>query len=138
MDNTILIKTGNIVIKGPIKKTPLADKVYRALPFTARAITWGKEIYFEIPVSSGIDEAVKEVNKGDIAYWPEGRCLCLFFGPTPISKGETPIPASAVEVIGNILSDYAELETVSSGETITVTKEPQTKNRRRDADIHND
>ncbi|HPP30767.1 MAG TPA: cyclophilin-like family protein, partial [bacterium] len=70
-----------------------------------------------------IDEPVEEVEKGDIAYWPEGRCLCLFFGPTPISRGEKPIPASAVEVVGKITSDYNELENVRSGDKITVEEE---------------
>jgi len=121
MEKAIVIKAGSVEVKGVLKNTSLAEKIYKALPFNSRARTWGKEIYFEIPVDSAIDEPVEEVEKGDIAYWPEGRCLCLFFGPTPISKGEKPIPASAVEVVGKITSDYSELEKVRSGDKITLT-----------------
>lgn len=118
----IIIKAGSIVVEGILKDTPLAEKIYNAIPFTSKARLWGKEIYFEIPVASGIDEPVEEVEKGDIAYWPEGRCMCLFFGPTPVSKGEKPVPASAVEVIGKITSDCTQLEKVHSGEKIIVDK----------------
>lgn len=117
-----MIKAGSIVIKGVLRDTSLAEKIYNSIPFTSKARLWGKEIYFEIPVASGIDNPVEEVEKGDIAYWPEGRCLCLFFGPTPISKGESPIPASAVEIVGKITSNYTELEKVCPGEKITVEK----------------
>lgn len=124
MEKTVVIQTGDIIIKMLMKNTPLAEKIYNTLPLTARTRIWGKEIYFEIPVTSKLENAVNEVNKGDVAYWNEGRCLCLFFGPTPISKGEKPIPASTVEVVGEMVSDYAKLETISSEETITIKKEP--------------
>lgn len=124
MEKTAVIQTGDIIIKMLMKNTPLAEKIYNTLPLTARTRIWGKEIYFEIPVISKLENAVNEVNKGDVAYWNEGRRLCLFFGPTPISKGEKPIPASAVEVVGEMVSDYAKLETISSEETITIKKEP--------------
>ncbi|MCM8829618.1 MAG: cyclophilin-like fold protein [Candidatus Omnitrophica bacterium] len=123
MKKEVSIKVGSIIVKGVLRATPLAEKIYNKLPFTSKVNLWGKEIYFEIPVSSGIDSPVEEVEKGDIAYWPEGRCLCLFFGPTPISKGEKPIPASAVEIVGKITSDYTELEKVRPGEKITMEKE---------------
>ncbi|MCX8081949.1 MAG: cyclophilin-like fold protein [bacterium] len=123
MEKKILIKAGSIVVKGIMKDTGLAEKIYNALPFTSKARLWGKEIYFEIPVASGIDEPVEEVEKGDIAYWPEGRCMCLFFGPTPISKGEKPIPASSVEVVGKITSDLNELNKVRSGEKVIIEKD---------------
>ena len=120
MEQRIVIKIGKNEVEGQMKETPPAKKIYNALPFESRARLWGKEVYFEIPVTSEINSPVNEVERGDIAYWPEGRCLCLFFGPTPISKGEKPIPASEVEVVGKITSDYKELEKVMSGDKITV------------------
>ncbi|MBN1445737.1 MAG: hypothetical protein JW957_06490 [Candidatus Omnitrophica bacterium] len=120
MGKEILIKAGAMVVKGEMKESSLAGRIYDALPFNVRASTWGKEIYFEIPVKSAIENPVNEVEKGDIAYWPEGRCLCLFFGPTPMSDGEKPIPASTVEVVGKMVPDYKELEKVKSGEKVSV------------------
>jgi len=118
----IRIKVGEVVVNGEMEDSALAGRIYDALPFNVRASTWGKEIYFEIPVDSDIETPVSEVEKGDIAYWPEGRCLCLFFGPTPMSRGEKPIPASAVEVVGKMASDYRGLEKVRSGEKVLVEK----------------
>ena len=118
----IRIKVGEVVVNGEMEDSALAGRIYDALPFNVRASTWGKEIYFEIPVDSDIETPVSEVEKGDIAYWPEGRCLCLFFGPTPMSRGEKPIPASAVEVVGKMVSDYKGLEKVRSGEKVLVEK----------------
>ncbi|HNS32126.1 MAG TPA: cyclophilin-like fold protein [bacterium] len=120
MDREIVLKTGKTVMKGEILDTRLGAKICGAMPLEARANTWGMEIYFEIPLKSGIDKPVGIVEKGDIAYWPQGRCLCFFFGPTPMSTGEKPVPASDVEVVGRITSDLKELEKVRAGEEITL------------------
>jgi hypothetical protein len=39
----------------------------------------------------------------DVAYWPEGTALCLFYGPTPISKNGKILAYSPVNIIGKIL-----------------------------------
>ena len=41
----------------------------------------------------------------DVAYWPEGRALCLFYGPTPISKNEKILAYSPVNIVGKIIDD---------------------------------
>ena len=58
----------------------------QALPLKARARRWGKEVYFETPVAVDLEKGAEVVEKGAIGYWPPGRALCLFFGPTPASK----------------------------------------------------
>jgi len=118
----IKIKFEKEEIECEIFETELGKKIYEKLPFNSKARLWGKEIYFEIPLSSGIKNPKNEVEKGDIGYWPEGKCMCLFFGPTPVSKGEKIIPASSVEVIGKIKSDLKILENIKSGERIIVEK----------------
>lgn len=120
MRKAITIKAGKAAVRGEMGESALAGRIYDALPFNVKASTWGKEIYFEIPVDSDIDIPVNEVENGDIAYWPEGRCLCLFFGPTPMSTGEQPIPASAVEVVGKMVSDYSVLEKIKSNERMEI------------------
>lgn len=56
------------------------------------------------------DNAKTEVNKLDVAYWPEGKALCLFFGPTPISKDERILVYSPVNILGRIIdSDKDEI-----------------------------
>ncbi|MCL5021762.1 MAG: cyclophilin-like fold protein [Nitrospirae bacterium] len=69
----------------------------------ARPNEWGDEFYFAIPVSMEPDEtATTKVKVGDIGYWPPGNALAIFFGPTPLSVGPEPIPASEVNLVGKI------------------------------------
>ena len=72
------------------------------LPFAVKINIWGEEIYTEpIPVRAEEENAKPVVELFDVAYWPPGQALCLFFGPTPISKDEIR-PYSPVNVIGKI------------------------------------
>ena len=120
MDKIIVAQIGNISIKIELKNTILAEKIWEKLPFKANVNTWGNEIYFEIPVTSAITKPVREVDEGDVAYWPIGRCLCFFFGPTPASKSNKPTAASDVEVVGKITSNLKELKKIRGGEEISL------------------
>ena len=73
---------------------------------------------FEIPLKAKLKSPVTEVKLGDVGFWPAGRALCLFFGPTPISKGKKIIPASAVEIVGKVESDLSALKNISDGEEV--------------------
>lgn len=99
----------------------LAKKILQALPVTGSVKTWGKEIYFEVPVNSPIEHPQDTVEFGDVAYWPQGACLCFFFGPTPASQSPQEIrPASPVEVIGRVLGEAKILETIPSGSRVEI------------------
>ncbi|MDA8240244.1 MAG: cyclophilin-like fold protein [Nitrospiraceae bacterium] len=66
----------------------------------------GGEFYFEIPVRMPLDKtATTKVSIGDIGYWPPGSALAIFFGPTPMSRGPEPVPASEVNIVGRITGD---------------------------------
>lgn len=56
---------------------------------------------------------------GDIAYWPPGKSMCIFFGHTPSSKGSEGA-YSAVSVFGKIIGDARIFGTVKEGERIRV------------------
>ena len=99
------------------------------MPFGTRcrssstAQTWGDEIYFDVPVHAGLDDTAREVvDKGDLGYWPSGPAFCIFFGPTPMSRGEEIRPASAVNVFGKVAGDLSVLKKVRSGSAIVVEK----------------
>ena len=96
------------------------EALWKALPLTGKARRWGKEIYFEVPVEVGEENARREVEVGEVAYWPEGRCLCLFFGPTPASRGDRPVAYSPVNVVGRVRGDPSRLEEVRAGERVRV------------------
>ena len=98
-----------------------ADALWKALPITGSVQTWGDEIYFSIPVDAAeAPDAQATVDKGTVAYWPPGSALCLFWGPTPMSRGSEIRPASPVNVVGAIDGDPAVLARVEDGAEIRV------------------
>ena len=109
-------------IEGELNDSETAKAIYESLPIKARANTWGKEIYFGIPVFKDEENAEAIVNLGDIGYWPPGHALCLFFGPTPVSKGNEIRPASPVNIVGKFNVDLNLLEKVTDGMDITIEK----------------
>ncbi|MBM3156257.1 MAG: hypothetical protein FJ004_03115 [Chloroflexi bacterium] len=120
MKREIKISAGQIEVKAYLNETNTARKVWDALPITASANTWGDEIYFTIPVQTEPENAQELVSLGDIGYWPPGKAMCLFFGKTPVSRGDEIRPASAVNIIGKIEGDSKVLKKVNDGDTITV------------------
>jgi len=66
------------------------------------------------------DDAVEEVEVGDLAYWPPGNAFCIFFGPTPVSRGDRPRAASPVNVFGRLLGDATAFRAVSDGTEVTI------------------
>jgi hypothetical protein len=101
-EKIIRITIGGKEFAASLNHTQTAQAVYEALPLRASGSYWGDEIYFRIPVAVENEAPQPEVEVGDLAYWPDGCCFCIFFGKTPASKGDKPVPASPVTVIGRI------------------------------------
>lgn len=119
----IKIKSGNIETIAELNETKTAEYIYDALPITADANTWGDELYFLIPVRIKETENSKEVVElGELGYWKPGHAFCIFFGPTPDSRGDEIKPASAVNVFGRIVGNPKVFKKVKSGEKITIEK----------------
>ncbi|ABL78239.1 cyclophilin-like family protein [Thermofilum pendens] len=106
------------------KNPKTLDAIVKATPFESRVNLWGDEIYFSTPARVGQEVGQEVVEKGDVAYWPPGRALCIFFGPTPASRGGEIRPASPVNVIGRVVGDLERLKRVRSGEPVRVEYEP--------------
>jgi len=91
--------------------TDCAKAIYSILPIEANLNTWGDEFYFSIPLEYPLDDtATLKVKVGDIGYWPPGKAIAIFFGPTPASVDENPVPASEVNIIGRLLDNPAKLK----------------------------
>lgn len=116
----IAFKAQNVGFYAKFNDSKAAQDILNRLPLSGQVKRWGDEIYFETGVSASDEWATREVNVGDIAYWPEGQCLCVFFGPTEASTGDKPVPASPVVIIGNTLANPGELREIKSGEPINV------------------
>jgi len=121
MERRIRIRAGRIEVEAALDESITAKKVYEVLPIDGVVNTWGDEVYFEIPVVADLDETARDVVAlGDLGYWPTGRAFCIFFGPTPMSRGDEIRPASAVNVCGSLRSDPERLKEVESGEPVTI------------------
>ena len=125
MGRKIRIKAGSILVTAELNETKTAKAVWQALPITGKANRWGEEIYFSIPVSLEEENAREVVSAGDLGYWPPGTAFCIFFGLTPMSRGQEIRPASPVNVFGKIIGDAKVLRRVTSGTEITITKETE-------------
>lgn len=123
MAKRIQIKAGRIEMAAELNESKTASLIWDALPIRAKANTWGEEIYFSIPVKAELDNPREVVKEGDLGYWPPESAFCVFFGPTPISKGKEIRPASGVNLVGRILGDPQEFKKVFSGERIILEKE---------------
>jgi uncharacterized protein len=75
------------------------------LPIEVNINKWGEELYTDKTLITAEKENAKtEVSMLDVAFWPEGKALCLFYGPTPISKDGKIMPYSPVNIVGRIVS----------------------------------
>lgn len=124
MPKGMVIRIGSIRLEAELNDTRVARALWEALPVTGRCNTWGEEIYFSIPVEEDNEDGQEVVNAGDLGYWPPGRAFCIFFGPTPASKGDEIRPASPVTVLGRVLADLAPLRSVPSGAQAVIEARP--------------
>ena len=115
MERKIQIQAGPVTATAVLNTSDTATAIWEALPITARASTWGDEIYFSIPVQRPVDNGQDVVALGDLGYWPPGHAFCIFFGPTPMSTGDEIRPASAVNLVGRLEGDSSAFRKVTSG-----------------------
>lgn len=117
----ISITVGNLTLEAELFETESGKKIYEALPIESEINVWGDEFYFRVPLSLSPDDTyTKDVNVGDIGYWPPGRALAIFFGPTPLSKSDKPVPASEVNIVGRVLGDAKILRSVKGEKRIRI------------------
>jgi uncharacterized protein len=109
-------------LEADLLDTPTAKAIAAALPYEARVMTWGEEVYFDVPVEAAREsDARAVVTPGEIAYWPDGPAIAIGFGRTPISRGDETRLASPCNVFGRALSDVKALGGVRAGTTVKVT-----------------
>ena len=123
MSAAIKIVIGNLTLRGELADTACAKQIIDKLPIDTMPEEWGDEFYFSIPVKVPLDEtATTKVKVGDIGYWPPGNAMAIFFGPTPLSAGSDPVPASAVNLVGRILGDATVLKQAKGASRIRIEK----------------
>ena len=123
MPTDIIIKVDGLDLPAVLDDTDCARAVAAILPMAVHPNTWGEEYYFEVAADCGLDEtATVRVAVGDIGYWPPGRAVAVFFGRTPMSTGDDPVPASEVNIIGRITGDAALLKQAPGPRSLKIEK----------------
>ena len=119
--HTIKITIGGIQLLADLKPNRTAQAIVDALPITAPVNQWGEEFYCKVPGVKDYRETAKnQVKVGDVAFWGMGEMLAVFFGRTPMSLGEDPVPADRVNVIGKIQGDAKVLQQAVGATTMHV------------------
>jgi len=112
--------TGAIEAVATSENQKTAEAIWMALPIKGRANRWGDEIYFSIPVNLKEEKARAEVEIGAVAYWPPGKALCIFFGPTPVSRHGEPRAYSPVNVFAKIVGDPTIFKKVQDNDEVVL------------------
>ncbi len=111
MAKEIRIKVQDKSIVGVLNSSQTAEIFYSALPKKFAMQRWGDEYYGECGIkTAAAEDARAEMEIGEIAIWPGGNALCIFFGPTPASIDEKPRAISLVNPIGKINEDISFLK----------------------------
>jgi hypothetical protein len=120
MPRAIRITAGAVTLDAELNDSKSAAAIAAALPIEAKAQTWGDEIYFDIGLALAGESPREVVALGDLGYWPPGQAFCIFFGPTPMSRGDEIRPASAVNVVGRMVGDARVFKKVRAGSRVRI------------------
>lgn len=116
----IRISCGDVIQTATLNDTKTAGLIWDALPFDIAGSRWGDEIYFSIPVRTGTERGQATVEAGDLGYWEPGNAFCIFWGPTPMSRGDEIRPANPVTVFGTLDGDPKAFDVFRSGTRVKV------------------
>jgi hypothetical protein len=106
----VTLSIGEVVLRAELNDSAGAREIARRLPLTCTMSRWGEEYYGDCGVSLPAAADARELMEvGEIAFWPPGNALCIFFGQTPASTDARPRAASPVSPVGRLLEDPAPL-----------------------------
>lgn len=117
----IQIRIADIILTATLRNTPTAQAILAALPIESRAQTWGEEVYFSTPVNVKLEQDARDVvQAGELAFWIEGSCIAIGFGPTPISRGDEIRLAARTNIWADTEDDVRQLKIIQAGAPIHI------------------
>ena len=121
MAKNIYIDVEGKTFAAELNDSSAAKGLVSQLPLRTTLSRWGDEYYGSCGFSVKEDSSAREnMEIGEIALWPPGNAICLFFGPTPASTDGKPRAASPVIPIGRIIKDVTDLEDFGSSVDVTI------------------
>lgn len=115
MPTPVIIKIGELKLSAELNDSPAAEKIKLLLPLEFSMSRWGDEYYGNCGIDAELSQDAKDVMEvGELAVWPAGNALCIFFGPTPVSKGNEPRAISPVNPVGKLIGNSAVLKNLGS------------------------
>jgi len=117
----LILRIGPISLVAELLDTPTAKEILMHVPFTSSVNTWGDEVYFDTPINVAKETDAKDIiEAGELAFWVEGSCIAIGFGPTPISQGNEIRLAAQTNIWGQSLTDVKLLSKAKDGDPVSV------------------
>ena len=121
MAQQIHIITGQVKLTAQLNDSPSAKALAKALPMQLSMSRWGDEYYGECGLDVEEEPQARTLMEvGELAVWPPGLALCIFFGPTPASTADAPVAASNVNPVGRVTSQFEPLKELGSSINVRV------------------
>ena len=111
-EETMLIVIGDTRFEVELYDNNATRSLLQSLPQPIDMSAWGDEFYGRLsqPIIHDGDAERDVFEIGEVALWPSGNALCIFFGPTPASKAKEPRMASPGVPFGRIKGDTSSLK----------------------------
>ena len=121
MTENIALSFGTVTLKAVLNESSAAKEIASRLPLEVEMSRWGDEYYGALDSAlPSIGDNRDEMKIGELAYWPPGRALCVFFGPTPASEGSEPRAASPVVPLGQVVGDATQLRKLPASVAVRI------------------
>jgi len=125
MPTPVVIRVGELKLSAELNDSPSAEALKSLLPLEFSMSRWGDEYYGACGINVEISRDAREVMEvGELAVWPTGNALCIFFGSTPVSKGNEPRAVSPVNPVGKLIDSPEPLKKLGSSIHVRIEVKP--------------